>query len=130
MKQFLAALKNPLYVTPEKAYLNAGVCSRKAGDLKDAEAFLQKALLFQPDLPEALLELAELDFSNGDYAAANSNFKRLAEISGTNLTAGNLGLGVRIERTLGDRNAADSYALQLRKRFPESRETQLMLQDK
>src|SRR5208337_986 len=111
VKQFLAALKNPLYTTPEKAYLNAGVCSRKAGEMKDAEAFLQKALLFQPDMPEALLELAELGYANGDYVAANSSFKRFAQIAGTNMTAGNLWLGVRIERTLGDKNAEDSYSL-------------------
>jgi type IV pilus assembly protein PilF len=127
VKQFLAALKNPLYVTPERAYLNAGVCSRKAGEMKDAEEFLQKALLLQPNMPEAQLGMAELDFANGDYATAKSNFTLFAQ-SGANLTADNLWLAVRIERKLGDRNAEDSYALQLRKRFPDSRETQLMLQ--
>ena len=50
VKQFLAALKNPLYSTPEKAYLNAGICSKKAGEMKDAAEFLRKALLLQPDL--------------------------------------------------------------------------------
>ncbi len=128
VKQFLAALKNPLYSTPEKAYLNAGVCSRKAGEMKDAEDFLQKALLLQPDMPEAQLELAELKFANGDYAAAKTSFKHFAQGGDVNLTAGNLWLAVRIERSLGDRDAEDSYALQLRKRFPDARETQLMLQ--
>jgi type IV pilus assembly protein PilF len=128
VKQFLAALKNPLYVTPEKAYLNAGVCSRKAGEMKDAEEFLKKALLLQPDMPEAQLGMAELDFDNGDYVAAKSSFTRFAQGDYANLTAENLWLAVRIERKLGDRNAEDSYALQLRKRFPDARETQLMLQ--
>jgi type IV pilus assembly protein PilF len=127
VKQFLAALKNPLYATPEKAFLNAGVCSRKAGETKDAEEFLQKALLVHPDMPEALLEMAELDFANGDYAAANSFFTRFAHVDADNLTAENLWLGVRIERKLGDSNAEKSYAMQLRKHFPDSRETQLML---
>jgi type IV pilus assembly protein PilF len=128
VKQFLAALKNPLYATPETAYLNAGVCSRKAGEMKDAEEFLQKALLLKPDMPEAQLGLAELDFDNGDYMAAKSNFTRFAQGGAANMTAENLWLAVRIERKLGDRNAEDSYALQLRKRFPDSREAQLMLQ--
>jgi type IV pilus assembly protein PilF len=128
VKQFLAALKNPLYTTPEKAYLNAGVCSIKAGEMKDAEEFLQKALLLQADLPEARLGMAQLDFAQGDYAAAKSNFTRFAQGSTANLTAENLWLAVRIERKLGDRNAEDSYALQLRKRFPDSHETQLMTQ--
>ena len=127
VKQFLSALKNPLYATPEKAYLNAGECSRKAGEMKDAEEFLQKALLLQPNMPEAQLGMAELNFANGDYTTAKSNFTLFAQ-GGSNLTADNLWLAVRIERKLGDRNAEDSYALQLRKRFPDSRETQLMLQ--
>jgi type IV pilus assembly protein PilF len=128
VKQFLAALKNPLYATPEKAYLNAGVCSRKAGEMKDAEEFLQKALLLQPSMPEAQLGMAELNFANGDYVAAKSNFTHFAQGATANLTAENLWLAVRIERKLGDKNAEDSYALQLRKRFPDSREAQLMLQ--
>lgn len=128
VRQFLVALKNPLYATPEKAYLNAGVCSMKAGEMKDAEEFLQKALLLQPGMPEAQLGMAELDFTNGDYVAAKSNFTRFAQDAAANLTADNLWLAVRIERKLGNRNAEGNYALQLRKRFPDARETQLMLQ--
>jgi len=128
VRQFLAALKNPLYATPEQAYLNAGMCSKKAGEMKDAEEFLQKALLLKPDMPEARLGLAELSFANGDYAAAKSNFTRYAQSAPDNLTAENLWMAVRIERKLGDKNAEDSYALQLRKRFPDSHENQLMMQ--
>lgn len=128
VKQFLAALKNPLYTTPEKAYLNAGECSIKAGEMKDAEDFLQKALLLQADMPEAQLGMAEINFAKGDYAAAKSNFTRFAQGATANLTAENLWLAVRIERKVGDKNAEDSYALQLLKHFPDAHETQLMLQ--
>ncbi len=31
IQQFLDALKNPLYATPEMAYVNLGMCSKKAG---------------------------------------------------------------------------------------------------
>ncbi|HCI14564.1 MAG: type IV pilus biogenesis/stability protein PilW [Gallionellales bacterium GWA2_60_142] len=124
---FMAALKNPLYTTPERAYLNAGVCSQKAGKLKDAEEFLQRALLVQPGNLQALLALAELSFFNGDYPAAKKYFAGFAERA-EEPTAEQLWLGVRIERRAGDRNAAASYAVQLRKRYPEARETQLMMQ--
>jgi len=128
--QFLAALKNPLYTTPGKAYLNAGLCSKKAGEMKDAEDFLQRALMLQPEMPEALLALADLNFANGDYAFAKSYFLRFSQGGEANLTAENLWLAVRIEHKLGDRNSEDSYALQLRKRFPNARETQQMLYGK
>lgn len=130
VKYFMSALKNPLYTTPEKAYLNAGVCSRKTGEMKDAEEFLQKALILQPGMPEALLALADMSFAKGDYAGAKSYFMRFAQGGGSNLTAENLWLAVRIERKMSDKNSEESYALQLRKRFPDSRETQLMLYGK
>lgn len=128
IKQFMTALKNPLYATPEKSYLNAGVCSAKGGNAKDAEEFLQKSLVLRPNLPEALLELAKLSFGSGDYAGAKSYFLRFDQNREAPLSADGLWLAVRIERKIGDKNSEESYALQLRKRFPESRETQLLQQ--
>jgi len=126
MQQFMAAVKNPLYATPEKAYLNAGLCSKQVGKMKEAERYLQTALSIQPQMPEALLGMAELNFANADYAGAKSYLLRLSRL-GVELGAADLLLAVRIEHKLGDRNAEASYKLQLRKRFPDSRETQLML---
>lgn len=123
---FMAALKNPLYTTPERAWLNAGLCSKKAGNNKDAEEFLLRALQLQSDLPQALMGMAELSFANGDYVAAKNYFARFSQKS-DNLNAEQLWLAVRIERKIGDRNAEASYGLQLRKRFPDAKETQLFM---
>ena len=126
MEQFMEAVRNPLYATPEKAFLNAGLCSKKFGKLKEAEAYLKKALSIQPKMTEALVGMAELGFLKADYAAAKTFFLRLS-LNGAELSAADLLLAARVERKLGDKNAEASYKLQLRKRFPESRETQLML---
>jgi len=126
MEQFMEAVRNPLYATPEKAYLNAGLCSKKFGKIKEAEVFLKKAISIQPRMNEALTGMAELSFAKADYAGAKSYFLRLSR-NGAELSAGDLLLAARVERKLGDKNAEASYKLQLRKRFPESRETQLML---
>ena len=123
---FMAALKNPLYRTPERAYLNAGLCSKKAGNSKDAEDFLQRALLLQPGLSQALLAMAELSFANGDYIAAKKHFAKFSEKSDS-LTAEQLWLAVRIERKVGDRNSEASYSMQLRNHFPDARETKLLV---
>lgn len=130
MPHFMTALKDPLYTTPALAYLNAGVCAKRTGQMQDAEEFLRKALLLQPDLPGALIGLAEIDFNKGDFAGAKANFTRYAQTNAAALTSQDLWLAVRIERKLGDRNAEESYALQLRKRFPDAPETQLMLSGK
>jgi len=61
---FMSALKNPLYSTPERAYLNAGLCSRKIGNDSDADEFLQRALL--------LRVAVELDPRNPDRHLADA----------------------------------------------------------
>ena len=124
--QFMAAIKNPLYATPGLAYLNAGLCSKKAGNNKDAEEFLQKALLVQPELTQAMYALAELNFANADYSAAKKYFADFSQKT-DNLTAEQLWLGVRINRKVRDRNSEASYATQLRNRFPDARETQMLI---
>lgn len=123
---FMAAVKNPLYTTPELAYLNAGLCSQKGGNARDAEDFLQRALSLQPELLQALQAMAELKFADGDHQAAKRYFERYAQ-KNENLTPAQLWLAVRIERGAGDRDAEASYALKLRERYPDARETQLLM---
>lgn len=123
---FMAALKDPLYQTPALAYLNAGVCSRKAGNIQDAEEFLLKSLQRQADMAPALVALAELNYDKGDFAAAKKYFARFAERN-PRMAAEQLWLGVRIYRKLRDRNAEASYGIQLRKRYPDSKETQMLM---
>jgi type IV pilus assembly protein PilF len=127
ISQFQDAVKNPLYTTPEVAYVNLGVCSQKAGLMKDVENNLQRALILRPGMPEALYGLADWSYASGDYAGAKSYFLRYLQIS-PELNAEQLWLAVRIERKMHDRNSEASYALQLRKRFPDSREAQLLMQ--
>jgi type IV pilus assembly protein PilF len=124
--QFMAAVKNPLYGTPGLAYLSAGICSRKAGNNKDAEEFLQKSLRVQPELTQAMFALADLNFANADYFAAKKYFANFSQ-KNENLTAEQLWLGVRISRKVSDRSSEASYATQLRNRYPDARETQSLI---
>jgi type IV pilus assembly protein PilF len=128
ISHFLTAAKNPLYSTPEKGYLNAGICSKMAGQTQNAEKYLQRALLMHPEMPEALAQLAEMSFIAGDYAGASSYFMRFERATTVPMTAENLLLAVRIERGLGDTHAASAYAKQLQDNFPDSREAQLLKQ--
>ncbi|MBU0620830.1 MAG: type IV pilus biogenesis/stability protein PilW [Gammaproteobacteria bacterium] len=127
LREFDAALKNPLYATPEIAYVNLGLCSKKAGMMNKVEEYLQRALILRPRMPEALYGMADWSYDSGDYAGAKSWWLRFAQTN-PELTAPQLWLAVRIERKMRDRNSEASYALQLRKRFPDSRETQLLTQ--
>lgn len=128
IEHLMKAAKDPLYETPEKAYLNAGACSMQYGSRADAERYFQNAMVMHPNLPGALIGLAQLSFINGDYAGAKSYFVRYEKSAGAVMTAEYLFLAVRIERGLGNRKASSNYATRLTSRYPDSREVQLLKQ--
>lgn len=119
---FMRALQNPLYQTPERAWLNAGQCSLKAGDIASADDYFQKALRFSPDNAQAMLQLANISYLRGDFNGAHTRLGEVLRRVEPNAEA--LWLALRIERRLGDRAAEASYASQLRRRFPASPEYQ------
>jgi type IV pilus assembly protein PilF len=126
VRQLLDALKNPLYPTPDVAYKNAGVCARKAGDIKDAENYFQRALLLNPRQAQALYGLAEANYARDDYVVAKQYLVRYVSLM-ENPGPEALWLGARIEHRLGDRTALANYGLQLRRRYPSSPETKAYL---
>ncbi|MEF8755461.1 MAG: type IV pilus biogenesis/stability protein PilW [Accumulibacter sp.] len=119
------AMRNPLYKTPEKAYLNAGSCYARIGDLASAEAHVEQSLRILPGNPPALLELASINFRKGDVERARHELVELLRQNDPNAEA--LWLGVRIERALGNRPAEARYASQLRRKFPLSPEAEELL---
>jgi type IV pilus assembly protein PilF len=128
IKYFLAALRDPLYATPDKALVNAGVCSRKMGDNKAADEYFVKALAAAPNQPKALLNLAELRYQQNRLQEARTHLNRLMQTSAATPAA--LWLGVKLERKLGDRGAEASYAIQLKNRFPDAPETKALTEQK
>jgi len=124
IRHFLAAVRNPLYQTPERSYVNAGVCARRRGDMATAEEYFQQALKSRPNQPQALYNMADISFARGDFPVARSYLSRLAKVAAPNAEV--LWLGVRVERKLGDRNSEASYAMQLRKNFPDSKEARAL----
>lgn len=125
--EFMTAVRNPLYPTPQSAYLNAGICSLKKQDDKSAEAYLLRALQIQPSLNQASSRLAQLYFKQGKLLQA----RKYLELAMRNVepSPDMLWLGVRIERVLGDRNAEASYSMLLRNQYPDSDQTKAMLSE-
>lgn len=125
--QFLEAVKNPLYPTPNLAYANAGICAERNKDTGNAVAYLNKSLQIQPLTHAAAYQLADIQFRQGSVATAKVTLRN-AIVS--NPFAETLWLGVRIARALGDRDNEASYALQLRRKYPNAKQTQLLLSGK
>jgi type IV pilus assembly protein PilF len=115
------AYTDPLYPTPEKAYLSAGLCLRKLGRAQEAEDSLRRALLIRPDMIGALYNLAALTYERGAYADAEIYLTRFMRLT-TSAPLDALVLGVRVARRNGDTAAEQSYLQQLRRRFPDSPE--------
>jgi type IV pilus assembly protein PilF len=124
IKYFLIALRNPLYPTPDKSWVNAGVCARQAGDITAADDYFQKALKVRPGQPQALLQLADMAYKRKSYPEAKSYLMRIQRE--VEPTAEFLWLSLRVERAIGDRNAEGSLGFQLRKNFPDSREARAL----
>ncbi|MDX2219925.1 MAG: type IV pilus biogenesis/stability protein PilW [Burkholderiales bacterium] len=122
MGMFQQALRVPLYTTPQRALLNAGTCARKLGNVADAEQYLRQALQLQPQLQPALAQLADITYRSGRYQDAGrylAQFSKLQSMPDADM----LLLAVRISRALGDKQNAESYLLQLERRFPEAPQT-------
>lgn len=124
-KYFLKAVKLPLYNTPELAYENAGACARRVPNVEKAEAYLNKALELNPQLPTALVNMAEIRFEQGSYLSSRGFLQRFESVSSH--SAESLWLGIRIERKLGDKNAEANYKKQLQSKFPKSEQFRMML---
>ncbi|WP_233201123.1 type IV pilus biogenesis/stability protein PilW [Chromobacterium alticapitis] len=124
---FQKALANPLYNSPQSAYLNLGRCSLKLGQADKANEYLLDALRAAPEYAPALAELAESQLAQGNAKLAAFYFERLRRASANGLSAADLWLGARIARKTGDGALEGECASELKNRYPDSRETQLLL---
>jgi type IV pilus assembly protein PilF len=123
-KLFVEAANDPTYQTPEIALVNAGVCVRGTGDLVDAERYFNRALSIQPNLPEAMLQLGNIEFDRGDAADAADIVKRYLAVNQPQPEV--LWLGFRAERKLGNSTAAAAYARRVQSEFPNSEQAMMM----
>jgi type IV pilus assembly protein PilF len=114
------AAADPLYKGAAEANLNAGVCLMSKPAPAVAEKYLREALRLNPKLPGALYQMARIAYDSGRTLAARAFIQRYFEASEDAPDA--LLLAVRIETALKDKNAAASYALRLKSKFPKSDE--------
>jgi type IV pilus assembly protein PilF len=125
-KYALQAASDPLYATPEVAWMNAGNCARGKNDLARAEQHYRKALAARPRLPIALFSLAEVQLEQKNYLSARGFLEQYLTVART--SPATLWLGVRIERALGNEGTANQYAQRLKNEFPTAPETKLLLE--
>ena len=121
---FQRALQDPFYTTPEVALTNAGSCARRSGQQEQAIEYMRQALSIDSANSDALYNLAEIYYEQGDAFRARAFLQRL-EANGT-AEAAAFYLGFRIESNLGNQAEARRYAVLLERDYPSSPETERM----
>ena len=119
--EFEAAVRDPLYRTPEVAFINAGKCTLALGDSKKAEEYFRRALTASPSNAIASYQLALLAYR--ETRVQDARFWLRPAVQAVTPRPDALLLGICIERKLGDRQAELSFASQLKNRYPDAPET-------
>jgi type IV pilus assembly protein PilF len=118
--QFSIVAKNMGYERRSMALVNLGRASINLGKSEEAEKAFFQAMSINYRLPAAHLEMADMKFAAGDYAAS----KRYLDQYGKLVRHGprSLWLGIQIERIFGNKDKEASYALALTNLYSYSNE--------
>ncbi len=127
IKQLDIAAENPLYKAPYLPLVSAGLCALRIDEDIMAESYLRQALEESPELLPALTGMIQVSLKQAKYLQGRSYLQRYVALS--RHTADTLWAGYRIEKKMGDKEAAAGYAVRLKSRFPDSAQTILLLED-
>jgi len=123
MKQFRAALDNPLYERKALTNLRAGECLiRMRTDREGAEPYFRAALAANPRLAPALYHMADIAYARGRHLAARGYIERYFSVASD--TPESLLLAVKIESKLNADGVARDYAVRLKQQFAASDEAE------
>ena len=115
------AIAVPLYAGRAKSWMAQGLCQVRAGMLPEGELSLQRAYELEPGNPITGYNLADLLYKRGEFARSQFYIRRINNSELAN--AESLWLGIKIERSLDNRDAMQQLGAQLKKRFAQARET-------
>jgi type IV pilus assembly protein PilF len=117
---FGRALAMPQYAGQSKTLMTQGICQISAGRAADGERSLLQSYELDAGNPITAYHLSMALFQRGDLPRAQFYIRR---VNNSDLArAETLWLGIKVERSLGNREAMLQLADQLKKRYGASRE--------
>ena len=128
--QFILVAKDQAYPKRYFAYQNLGFCAVKMNKTDLAESYFKKALLLNVNLYRSVIELAEIEYGNRNYKAADRYLSQYADIAMLNEFPENpkvLWLRIRIAIAQGNRTEQMHNVGILSRQFPDSDEYELYL---
>lgn len=120
VKMFGTALADPAYGQRAKTWQEQANCQLSMGQKTEAEASFMRSYELDAGNPVTGFQLANLLFQRGEMVRAQFYARRVN--NGERASAESLWLGIKIERSLGSKDAQAQLEAQLRKRFAQSRE--------
>jgi type IV pilus assembly protein PilF len=98
--------------------LGLGVCYAESGKVVKADQYLRAVLKQEPYVPQALLPMAEVSFSQKEYLSSRAFLERYFGTGA--ISEKSLFLAAKVEHTMGDLNKANQYRRELQRRYPGS----------
>lgn len=126
-ENFMRAIAIPTYSDVASAFYNVGFCALKQNQIAKAGEYFRKTLNRDRHRPNALIELAKIEFDKKRYERALNYIRRYEQIKTTSESAW---LGLKSAHYLRDKDAIARYGLILEQRFPDSEETAEYLDNK
>ncbi|APW43068.1 type IV pilus biogenesis/stability protein PilW [Rhodoferax saidenbachensis] len=121
VQMFSNALANPAYRDKAKTWMAQGQCQLEGGQRIEAEASFLRSYEVDPVNPITGYNLALLMFQRKELVRAQFFVRRINNSELANSES--LWLGIKVERELNNRDAVAQLGGQLKKRFPQSRES-------
>ena len=120
-QQLEIVVKDILYESRPRAFVNLGLCRLRLHDSIAARAALQRALTMERGNRIALLELAHIEYEQSNWPAADRYLSTYRSQGGQQSSRA-LWLGVRLAHVTGNADVLASRALALRNLYPASAE--------
>lgn len=118
LEQFDAALRLPLYVTPNIALENAGSCALAASLIRPAEGYFARLVQIQPFNSRGYQGLAAIALKTARFDEVRRQVRMGLNAQPTSPEL--YFYGACAERRLNDKATEDSYTQQLRSRYADS----------
>ena len=120
-QQFVLGVEDLGYPRRAELFYKVGITALKLNKNREAEDAFTKAAVLNPQMSAAYLELSEIAYTQEDYPRSKFLLNKYI-ITKPNTSPRGLWLGVRLEHSLGNKDAEASQGMALRNLFPDSKE--------
>ena len=113
-------IKDTLYEGRADAFHNLGQCELRVGNVEEAEEAFTRSLALNRAHTGSMLELADINLSQGKYAQAMRYYQLFD--SQSEQSARSLYVGIQLAEKFDEEDSRASYALALKNLYPHSEE--------